>query len=52
MELMDGTPRSVIRPPRRIMALSKDILVRVDGSKNNVARIFPSKALELISPRA
>src|SRR5207247_640038 len=40
------------RPPRRAIALSNERRVRVDGSKNNVARIFPSRDRDRRVPTA
>src|SRR3989475_6311163 len=40
------------RPPSRAIALSNESRVRVDGSQNNVERIFPSSDRERFSPTA
>ena len=49
-EVMEGWPISRDRPPSRVMAVSKDIRVRVDGSKNRLARMRPSNVFGELLP--
>ncbi|BAA29810.1 112aa long hypothetical protein [Pyrococcus horikoshii OT3] len=39
--LVEASANPITEPPKRCIALSKLNLVLVDGSKNNVANIFP-----------
>src|SRR5438094_8194 len=51
-EVEPGSATEIHAPPRRSIAVSNDKRVRVEGSKNSVARIFPCAASNFRSPRA
>ena len=51
-DIIEGWDISMVRPPSLAMAVSKDMRVRVEGSKNRFARMRPSSALVRFSPLA
>jgi len=51
MEEPSAGPRLITLPPSLFMAVSKDMRVRVEGSKKRRASIFPA-IISLFLPRA
>ena len=51
-DVAEGSAKPIQLPPNLCMALSKDNLVLVEGSKKHVASIFPSNAFDFFFPFA